>query len=219
MKITIEGASPEFERKLLDLLAEHRRELTVAVDTEWNADRAARYLRTLPSSARSFLEEVVKGKGYADAAALRDLFGSLRGPTIALSRAIPRGVKAGWWPEGIAAPVQAVYDPANPSWQRAIGYSMDKAVLAVFVDALWDVFGYGPGDLREHMDPEQLAEVLVREDAEALRREEKRKAANWADADAPQIDLEARWGRPSATGWADTDDVPRALDILDGDDQ
>ncbi|MFE7940552.1 hypothetical protein ACOZDF_23290 [Streptomyces griseoincarnatus] len=204
MKITIEGASPEFERALLDLLAEHRRELTVAVDTEWNADRAALYLRTLPSSALSFLQEVVKGKGYADAAALRDLFGSLRGPTIALSRAIPRGVKAGWWPEGIAAPVQAVYDPANPSWQRAIGYSMDKAVLSVFIDALWDVFGNGPGDPRAHMDPEQLAEVMNREDAEALRREEER---------------EARPGHPPAIGWADTDDVPRALDILDGEDQ
>lgn len=38
MKITIEGASPEFERKLLELLAEHREELAVTTDTAWNVE-------------------------------------------------------------------------------------------------------------------------------------------------------------------------------------
>ncbi|PJE97126.1 hypothetical protein CUT44_14180 [Streptomyces carminius] len=137
MKITIEGASPEFERKLLDLLAEHRHELTVAADTEWTVERAERYLRSLPAGARRFAEMVVvDGDGYIDAEQLRSVLGKLNGPTVALSRAIPRGVKAGWWPEGTAAPITVVYDPDNPSWQKAIAYEMSRENVPVFRSAI-----------------------------------------------------------------------------------
>ncbi|MFE0790372.1 hypothetical protein ACFW4T_24260 [Streptomyces mutabilis] len=133
MRITIEGASEEFERKLLDLFAEHRHELAVTADTEWTVERAERYLRSLPAGARSFAEMVVvDGDGYADAGTLRSVLGKLNGPTVALSRAIPRGVKAGWWPEGTRAPVTVVYDPDNPSWQKAIGYEMSGENVPVF---------------------------------------------------------------------------------------
>ncbi|MER6151326.1 hypothetical protein [Streptomyces hirsutus] len=189
MKITIEGASPEFERKLLDLLAEHREELAVAVDTEWNADRAERYLRTLPGPALHFLEAVVAGKGHVDAEDLRNQFGSLRGPTIALSRAMPRGVKAGWWPEGTPAPIQPVYDPQNPSWQRAIAYVMERKVLDVFSDALWAVTGYGPGYPR---DPEDLKQLEEARDQDATEHET---TPSWADGDAPSaLDLDTSDG-------------------------
>ena len=136
MRITIEGASPEFERKLLALYAEHRSELTLSVDTEWDVDRAERYLRSLPAGARHFARlVVVDGDGRADADLLREEIGKLNGPTVALSRAIPRGVRAGWWPEGTTAPISVVYDPDNPSWQRAIAYEMAKANVPVFRDA------------------------------------------------------------------------------------
>ncbi|MFE7070442.1 hypothetical protein ACFU96_10180 [Streptomyces sp. NPDC057620] len=140
MKITIEGASEEFERKLLDLLAEHRHELLVTADTEWTVERAERYLRSLPAGARRFAEMVVvDGDGYADAAALRSVIGKLNGPTVALSRAIPRGVREGWWPEGTAAPITVVYDPENPSWQKAKGYEMTGENVPVFREALRNV--------------------------------------------------------------------------------
>ncbi|MFI6209136.1 hypothetical protein ACIBAI_22475 [Streptomyces sp. NPDC051041] len=137
MKITIEGASEEFERKLLDILAEHRHELTVTADTDWTVERAERYLRSLPAGARRFAEMVaVDGDGYIDADQLRRVLGKLNGPTVALSRAIPRGVREGWWPEGTRAPITAVYDPDNPSWHKNIAYQMNREDVPIFREAL-----------------------------------------------------------------------------------
>ncbi|MFV8133192.1 hypothetical protein [Streptomyces syringium] len=135
MKITIEGASEDFEQKLLALLAEHRHELTVTADTEWTVERAERYLRSLPAGARRFAELVVDSDGYADADTLREQLGKLNGPTVALSRAVPRGVREGWWPEGTRAPIGVVYDPNNPSWQKAIAYEMTRENVPIFREA------------------------------------------------------------------------------------
>ncbi|MEU2854564.1 hypothetical protein [Streptomyces syringium] len=136
MKITIEGASEEFERKLLALLADQRHELTVTADTEWCIERAERYLASLPAAALRFANLVVEANGSKDADELRAHFdGQLRGPTIALSRAVPRGVRMGWWPEGTPAPITPMYDPENPSWQKAIAYTMTSENVPVFRDA------------------------------------------------------------------------------------
>ncbi|MEV6179965.1 hypothetical protein [Streptomyces sp. NPDC052015] len=136
MKMTIEGASAEFERKLLALFAEHRDELTLSVDTEWTVERAERYLRSLPAGARHFAKlVVVDGNGRADADRLRAEIGKLNGPTVALSRAVPRGVREGWWPEGTRAPITVEYDPDNPSWQKAIAYTMTSDNVPVFRSA------------------------------------------------------------------------------------
>ncbi|MFI9311233.1 hypothetical protein [Streptomyces triculaminicus] len=132
MKITIEGASEEFAEKLVVLAAQHRAELTV-IDTAWTVERAERYLRSLPAGARKFAEIVVMDNdGYADADTLRQALGKLNGPTVALSRAIPRGVREGWWPEGTRAPISAVYDPDNPSWHKNIAYEMTSDTVPVF---------------------------------------------------------------------------------------
>ncbi|MEU1312548.1 hypothetical protein ABZ419_27165 [Streptomyces cinnamoneus] len=135
MKITIEGASEEFAEKLVALAAQHRAELTV-IDTAWTVDRAERYLRSLPAGARKFAGLVVlTGEGYAEADQLRSVLGKLNGPTVALSRAIPRGVREGWWPEGTPAPITVVYDPDNPSWQKANAYQMASENVPVFREA------------------------------------------------------------------------------------
>ncbi|WP_392892956.1 hypothetical protein [Streptomyces sp. LN699] len=137
MKITIEGVSEEFEQKLLALLDEHRHELAVTADTEWTVDRAERYLRSLTAGARRFAEMVVvDGDGYIDADQLRSVLGKLNGPSNALTRAVPRGVREGWWPEGTRAPVNAVYDPDNPSWHKNIAYEMNRENVPVFRAAL-----------------------------------------------------------------------------------
>ncbi|MFF4796612.1 hypothetical protein ACFY2M_45055 [Streptomyces sp. NPDC001276] len=109
---------------VLALAAQQGAELTVAtVDTGWTVDRAERYLRSLPAGARRFAEMVVvDGDGYIDAEQLRQVLGKLNGPTVALSRAVPRGVREGWWPEGISAPISPVWDPDNPSWHKNIAY-------------------------------------------------------------------------------------------------
>ncbi|MEU5397371.1 hypothetical protein [Streptomyces tibetensis] len=138
MKITIEGASEEFAEKVIRLAAQQGAELTVAtVQTGWTVDRAECYLRSLPAGARRFAEMViVDGDGYIDADQLRAVLGKLNGPTVALSRAIPRGVKAGWWPEGTPAPINPVSDPDNPSWHQNIAYRMDAGNVPVFREAL-----------------------------------------------------------------------------------
>ncbi|WP_329203285.1 MULTISPECIES: hypothetical protein [unclassified Streptomyces] len=59
----------------------------------------------------------------------------LRGPTIALSRALPRGVRRGWWSEGTPAPITPRYHPEHPDWQRAEAYVMTPENVAVFRQA------------------------------------------------------------------------------------
>ncbi len=137
MKITIEGADKEFAAKLVALAAEHSAELTVTtVDTGWTVDRAENYLRSLTAGARQFAEIVVDGDGYAAAETLRSILGKLNGPAVALTRAVSRGVKAGRWPDGTAAPITVEYDPDNPSWQKAIAYRMTSEDVPVFREAI-----------------------------------------------------------------------------------
>ncbi|MFD8415479.1 hypothetical protein ACFV2Q_27580 [Streptomyces sp. NPDC059650] len=141
MKITIEGASPDFERKLLELLAEHRKELAVSVDTEWNVERAVQYLASLPANALTFARLVVEADGDKSAEELREAFGGqLRGPTIALSRAIGRGERRKWWPYGTHAPIYPHYDPNHTSWEKAIAYRMTSENVAVFREAFDRIF-------------------------------------------------------------------------------
>ncbi|MGC9499310.1 hypothetical protein [Streptomyces sp. WG7] len=138
MRITIEGADKEFAEKLVTLAAAHHAELTVTtVDTDWTVERATRYLRSLTAGARRFAEMViVDGDGYIGADRLRAALGKLNGPTVALSRAIPRGVREGWWPEGISAPITPVWDPDNPSWHKNIAYEMTSENVPVFRAAI-----------------------------------------------------------------------------------
>lgn len=138
VKITIEGASEEFAEKVIGLAAQEGAELNVsAVDTGWTVDRAERYLRSLPAGARRFAAMVVAdGDGYLEAEQLRQALGRLNGPTVALSRAMPRGVREGWWPEGTRAPISPVWDPDNPSWHKNIAYQMAKKDVPVFQEAL-----------------------------------------------------------------------------------
>jgi hypothetical protein len=80
-----------------------------------------------------FTKLVVEAAGTKDAEELRAEFnGERRWPTIALSRAVPRGVRRGWWPEGTPAPIRALYDPDHPSWQKAITYTMSTENVSVF---------------------------------------------------------------------------------------
>ncbi|MCX4675569.1 hypothetical protein OG413_09645 [Streptomyces sp. NBC_01433] len=138
MRLTIEGASEEFERKILALLAEHRDELAVSVDTAWGADRAMVFLNTLNEDARQFVRLVVESDGHLEAAVLREAFPrGLRGPTVALTYALKRGYKHGWWPEGTEAPVTVVYGGGpQDGWRQASAYEMSGENLPVFRAAL-----------------------------------------------------------------------------------
>jgi hypothetical protein len=136
--ITIEGASEEFERKLLALLAEHRDDLAVFADTAWDGDRAMVFLNTLNEDARQFVRLIVESDGHLDAAVLREAFPrGLRGPTVALTYALKRGYKHGWWPEGTEAPVTVIYGGGpQDGWRQASAYEMSGEDLLAFRAAL-----------------------------------------------------------------------------------
>ncbi|MFJ8828107.1 hypothetical protein ACIREE_41100 [Streptomyces sp. NPDC102467] len=175
MKITIEGASEEFERKLLALLAEHRDELAVTADTAWNIERAMKFLRDLNASARMFVRFVVNAGGRLDAAVLREEFDrGLRGPTVALTYALKRGVKHGWWPEGTEAPVTVVYGgPSSPAWRQADSYELTPENCQIFREAFalldvapvtWDADAPHPlGPLTGWGDDDDVPRALVDE--------------------------------------------------------
>ncbi|MGW2181291.1 hypothetical protein ACWCXX_24965 [Streptomyces sp. NPDC001732] len=155
MKITIEGASEEFERKLLALVDEHRHELALTIGTEWDTERATQYLASLPANALRFAKLVVDADGDKPAEELREEFhGELRGPTIALSRALPRGVRHKWWPSGTEAPITPRYDPEHPSWQKAIAYTMTSDNVTVFRQAFAEL-GLGPAPVNDDQNKEE----------------------------------------------------------------
>ncbi|MFF4330749.1 hypothetical protein [Streptomyces sp. NPDC001591] len=138
MEIIIRGASEAFAEKLVALAAQHHAELSIStVHPGWTVDRAERYLRDLTASSRRMAEMViVNGNGYIEAAHLRHVVGKLNGPSNGLTRAVPRGVRRGWWPEGTPAPITPVSNPDNPSWHENIAYRMDQELVPVFREAL-----------------------------------------------------------------------------------
>ncbi|WP_331718753.1 hypothetical protein [Streptomyces sp. NBC_00212] len=138
MEITIKGASEEFAEKLVALAAQYHAELSIStVRPGWTVDRAERYLLDLTAGSRRMAEMVfVDGDGYIDADHVRSVIGKLNGPSNGLTRAVPRGVRKGWWPEGTPAPITPVSDPKNPSWHQNIAYRMDQELVPVFREAL-----------------------------------------------------------------------------------
>lgn len=138
MEIIIKGATEEFAEKLVALAAEHHAELSIStVRPGWTVDRAERYLRDLTAGSRRMAEMViVDGNGYIEADRVRSVLGKLNGPSNGLKRAVDRGVRKDWWPEGTPAPIIPVSDPNNPSWHQNIAYRMDKELVPVFREAL-----------------------------------------------------------------------------------
>ncbi|MEU9535847.1 hypothetical protein AB0D00_26510 [Streptomyces sp. NPDC048213] len=150
MEIIIKGASEEFAEKLVALAAQHHAELSIStVRPGWTVDRAERYLRDLTAGSRRMAEMVtVDGDGYIDADHLRSVLGALNGPSNGLKRAVDRGIRKGWWPEGTPRPIVPVSDPNNPSWHQNIAYRMDQDLVPVFREAIDRIVrGKTPDDL------------------------------------------------------------------------
>lgn len=128
--ITVEEPSPEFQQRLLDLLAEHAAH--VEIDTAWTKDRAERLYLALPNRARRIIKEAASRGGYVAADDLRDdENSSLRGHKAAIKRAIDRGVRSGWWPAGMEQPVVS----RGPGFGKVVGYRIPDHLLDVFTHA------------------------------------------------------------------------------------
>lgn len=139
--VTIDQPSGDFQKKLLDLLAEHAAD--VELDTTWTVERAEAYYRALPARARRIVKEAAIRDGYVSADDLRDdENSSLRGHSGALSRTLQRGVMRGTWPETMRAPIE----PQGPGFGKVVGYRMPDELVEPFFSAIARTEKAGPVD-------------------------------------------------------------------------
>ncbi|GGX80330.1 hypothetical protein [Streptomyces minutiscleroticus] len=128
--ITIEEPSGDFQDRLLALLQEYAAH--VEIDTTWTIDRALQYYRTLPQRAQDIVLGAVSNSGFVSDEELRTDGGSLRGHSGALKRVLERGVREGWWPAGMQAPIRA----QGPGFGKVQGYSMPSHLVETFFAAI-----------------------------------------------------------------------------------
>lgn len=132
--VTVDDPTPEFQTKLLALLADHAQD--VEADTTWTEERATHYYRMLPSRARRIVKEAVERGGMVPADALRDKpDDSLRGHSAPLSRILQRGKVLRRWPEAMKQPVTGV----GPGFGKVEGYEIDPDLIPVFRTAIRNV--------------------------------------------------------------------------------
>ncbi|MGW3493605.1 hypothetical protein [Streptomyces sp. NPDC001020] len=132
--LTVDEPTPEFQTKLLALLAEHAQD--VEADTSWTEERATQYYRMLPARARRIVKEAVRRGGHVPADALRDKpDDSLRGHSAPLSRILQRGKTLRRWPEAMKQPVTGV----GPGFGKVEGYEINPDLIPVFEAAIGNV--------------------------------------------------------------------------------
>jgi hypothetical protein len=134
--VTVDDPTPEFQGKLLALLADHAPD--VETDTTWTEERATQYYRMLPARARRIVKEAVQRGGMVPADALRDKpDDSLRGHSAPLSRILQRGKMLKRWPEAMKQPVKGV----GPGFGKVEGYEISADLITVFKAAIRNVEG------------------------------------------------------------------------------
>jgi (2Fe-2S) ferredoxin len=169
--VTVDQPTPEFQDKLLALLAEHAED--VETDTTWTEERATYYYRMLPARARRIVKEAVQRGGMVRADALRDNpDDSLRGHSAPLSRILQRGKMLKRWPEAMKQPVTGV----GPSFGKVEGYEIAEDLIPVFEAAIRNVehlHSARVNELRESVrankpdpiDDAPLRDAVARQDA------------------------------------------------------
>ncbi|MFF8953490.1 hypothetical protein ACF09I_32495 [Streptomyces sp. NPDC014940] len=128
--VTVEEPTSDFQERLLALLQEHAAQ--VEVDTAWTVERALQYYRTLPPRAQDIVRGAVISDGFVSDEDLRTDGSSLRGHSGALKRTLERGVREGWWPAGMQAPIQ----PQGPGFGKVKGYRMPDNLVDTFFTAI-----------------------------------------------------------------------------------
>ena len=132
--VTVDQPTPEFQDKLLALLADHVED--VQADTTWTEERATHYYRMWPARARRIVKEAVQRGGMVPADALRDNpEDSLRGHSAPLSRILQRGKMLKRWPEAMEQPVTGV----GPGFGKVEGSEISADLIPVFKTAIRNV--------------------------------------------------------------------------------
>lgn len=132
MQITVTVTNPttDFQDQLLALLQQHADH--VHLDTTWTIERAQQYYRTLPPRAQDIVREAACNNGFVSDDDLRREGSSLRGHSGALKRILERGVREGWWPDGMQTPIQ----PQGPGFGKVKGYRMPDDLVDTFFTAI-----------------------------------------------------------------------------------
>lgn len=128
--VTIDQPTGDFQDKLLDLLAQHAGQIDV--DATWTVERATRYCRELPARAQDIVRLAAINDGFVSDDELRTNGGSLRGHSGALKTALKRGVREGWWPDGMKPPIE----PQGPGFGKVKGYLMPTELVDIFTTAI-----------------------------------------------------------------------------------
>ena len=128
--VTVEEPTSDFQNRLLALLQDHAAQ--VEVDITWTVERALQYYRTLPPRAQDIVKGAVANDGFVSDEELRIDGSSLRGHSGALKRILERGVREGWWPNGMPAPIQ----PQGPGFGKVKGYRMPEDLVQTFFTAI-----------------------------------------------------------------------------------
>ena len=126
--VTVDEPTTDFQDRLLDFLKDYAGQ--IQVDTTWTRERARAYFLALPARAQRIIKETATREGgFVSAADLRDNEdSSLRGHAAPLKRILDKGVREGWWPDGMEQPIQA----QGPGFGKVVGYLMPEHLQSVF---------------------------------------------------------------------------------------
>lgn len=99
----------------------------------FTVDEAHALLEELGERQRQLVESVARWDGVLPDEELRAFdAASLRGISGPITKAVNRLVKNGRIRPGLSSPIQPVYDPNNPAFQRIRAYKMDGPNVAAF---------------------------------------------------------------------------------------
>ncbi|MEV7512041.1 hypothetical protein AB0O57_29205 [Streptomyces sp. NPDC091201] len=131
--LTIRNPTPEAWQDVQTLLAKHAP--SVQLDAEWTLERAHRYYAALRNSPRAqeILHQAATRGGFVSADVLRaNAEKGLRGHAGPLKSALELGVRKGWWPQAMEAPISSV----GPGFGKVEGYRMPESLVPLFLAAI-----------------------------------------------------------------------------------
>lgn len=110
-------------------------------DPVWTPERAEQFVQEVSPNGRRLLRAAAEGNGRVDGEKFRAQYGedALYGPSAAITKAVTRGIRDGWLPEGAELPLNSTYD-GRGSWSKTDGYRMPPHLAAIFREAFARVY-------------------------------------------------------------------------------
>jgi hypothetical protein len=153
-------------------------------DPIWTPERAEQFVQEVSPKGRRLLRAAAEGNGRVDGEKFRAQYGedALHGPSAAITKAVTRGIRDGWLPEGAELPLNSTYD-GRGSWSKTDGYRMPQHLAGIFREAFARVYPTSaevPEDALKHLaeiyemagrEPDyarERAEAFFEEHADAL---------------------------------------------------